>query len=80
MDPVEPKTTVDIVRDLLRFVEEGEWVEVTQYCNRGCSCNLGTEIICNTCNGEKPNHAVNCERAAIIREANAFIMVEEGLS
>lgn len=75
----EPRTTVDIMRDLLGFVEEHEWVEVTHYCGRGCHCVRGSGEECPTCEGEKPHHKPDCRRAAIIRETEAFIAAEEQL-
>lgn len=75
----EPRTTVDIVRDLLGFVQEHEWAEVTHHCGRGCHCVRGHSVECPTCDAEQPNHKDDCRLAASIREAEAFIAAEEWL-
>jgi hypothetical protein len=75
--PVEPRTTLDIMRDLLCIAEEYEWVMVDNYCGRGCHCYKGSTSECPTCKGEEPNHKPDCQRYALIKEANAFLSVEE---
>ena len=74
----EQRTHVDLVQDLLGFVLLNEWILVTIRCGRGC-CTRGYEMQCPTCEGVEPEHKLNCRRAAIIREAEAFLAVEDDI-
>ena len=78
---VEPRTTADIVRDLLAVVEEHEWVyHETRY---GLGVNTCPE--CDADEGEHGKegyrvHEPGCRRAAIILEARTFLEVEQELA
>ena len=74
----EPRTTAELVQDLLNIAQEHEWVEVRQYCPRGC-CYERTVMECPSCEGAKPEHKPGCQRLGIILEAEAFISAEETL-
>lgn len=73
----DPRTHVDIMRDLLGMVREHEWISVTHYCGRGCHCVRGYGVECPTCDGAEPNHKPGCPRAALILEVEAYLEVEE---
>jgi len=75
----EPRTTLDIMRDLLRVAEEHEWIVVDHYCGRGCHCSEGSSSQCPTCKGVEPNHKEGCQTHALFKEMDAFIRVEESL-
>lgn len=87
LDVVEPRTTADIVRDLLARVEAGEWVEMYNRCSKGCCGEWSTE--CPSCGAHEgdyddPNayrqHKEGCRLKALIVEAEAFLAVEEELN
>jgi hypothetical protein len=72
----EPKTNADIVRGLLTLALEREWIDADIYCGRSCHCLLRTVKSCVFCNGEG-EHEGNCRAAATLREARAFLAVED---
>ena len=74
----EPRTTLDLVQDLLNIAREHEWIEVRHYCPRGC-CYEGTKMECPSCDAVEPEHKPDCKRAELLREADAFIAAEEVL-
>ena len=82
----EPKSVTDIMRDLLDELRKREWVEVRH--SKGCNCCPDTwETECTSCGAEEghykdPNyqtHKPDCQLAALIRETEAFIRIEEQL-
>jgi hypothetical protein len=82
----EPRTVTDIMRDLLSELQNREWVEVRK--SKGCNCcpDTGTTA-CTACGAEEghwkdPNyqtHKPDCALAALIRETEAFLRIEEQL-
>jgi hypothetical protein len=86
MLPGEPRTVTDIMRDLLSELQEREWVEVRE--SKGCNCCPDTwTTACTSCEAEAGNwgdpnyqtHKPDCKLAALIRETEAFIRIEEQL-
>lgn len=77
---VEPRTTVDIVRDLIAVVLESEWTPIWDSCCRcsgDCQCKADG---CRECGGYKrddPPHETGCKVSALITEAEAYLRVEE---
>ena len=69
----EPRTTADIMADLLEFAERHEWSDLIHiggdYHEKGCRDCGATEGLC----GE---HAPDCNRWRLLEEARAFIRVE----
>jgi len=83
----EPRTNLDIIRDLIDKVKEHEWVEHYQRCGRGCCGEWSTR--CDSCHADegdyaKPEtyrqHKEGCQLAALIAEAEAYLRVEERLA
>jgi hypothetical protein len=75
---VEPRTSADIIRDLLEAVREREWVEEYIPCGRGCCGRWETRCAgCGKGNGEAGEHSADCRVAALIREVDAFLQAEE---
>jgi hypothetical protein len=82
--PIEPRTTLDIMRDLLRFTEEYEWSGRE---NTACHCHPEYTSACPECHvieGEHGKdryrtHSPDCRLHALIKETDAFIRVEESL-
>ncbi len=78
MDIIEPRTNLDIIRDLLSFVENNQWQEREVGCGRGCCSKWKT--LCPECDQEEEKgHGEGCRVAKLIKEAEAFIIVEEEL-
>ncbi len=89
---IEPRTTTDIMRDLLDALKEREWVEVRH--SKGCGCCPDTwETECTSCGAEaggtlnakghweeSREHKPGCNLAALILEAETFIRIEEQLA
>lgn len=82
----EPRLITDIMRDLLSELQEREWVEVRH--SKGCNCCRDTwETECTSCGAEAGHyndenyrtHKPDCKLAALIRETEAFIRIEEQL-
>lgn len=83
---VEPRTTADIVRDLLARVEGHVWIEHYERCSKGCCGKWSTT--CTSCGADEgdyddPNdyqqHKEGCRLKALILEAETFLAVEEEL-
>jgi hypothetical protein len=83
---MEPRSTSDIVQGLLTLLQEHEWVERYRRCGRGCCGEW--ETICSSCDADEGKygtddyrkHKPDCQLAACIREAEAFLRVEETLA
>lgn len=83
----EPRTHLDIMRDLLEFAQDHEWVDEDVYCGRGCNCLRGSHTICPECKAEKGQygteqyrqHEPGCRLHALILEAETYIDVEQQL-
>ncbi len=79
----EPRTTLDIIRGLLEFAQEREWVGEYMSCARGC-CRYW-KVHCLECGADQgepgsdayQKHEPGCRLAASIREAEAFLAVED---
>jgi hypothetical protein len=82
----EPLTSPDLVRDLLEYAREHEWVHHYERCPRGCCGDWKTS--CPSCDAEEGDyksedyqkHALDCKLAALIRRAEAFIAIEDQLA
>jgi hypothetical protein len=71
----EPRTTADIIRDFLEFTQEHEWFMEYIRCGHGC-CGKW-EHHCLSCgNDQKSGHKSDCRLASMIKEAEAFLAVE----
>lgn len=73
----EPRSTKDIIRDLLEFAQEHEWVMEMTTCGHGCCHKWETH--CPSCGEEKgpdAKHKPDCRLAATIKEAEAYLAVE----
>lgn len=87
MLPSEPRTNLDIFRDLLAALKDREWVEVRHA--KPCNCCHDTwETECSSCGAEAGDymnddnykqHKPGCTLAALILEAETFIRIEEQL-
>ena len=79
----EPRTTVDIMRDLLEVVQEKEFTTEQVRCSRSCCYDWWTS--CSECSAreegykEPEKHDDDCKLAALIKEAEGFIKVEEDI-
>lgn len=73
----EPRTSVAIIRDLLSFAKEHEWIETYERCRRGCCGEWKTR--CPSCEVLLSEHKPDCQLAATIRDAEAFLAAEEQL-
>ena len=71
------RTTFDLLRDLLEVAREHEWIEVSQYCGRGCHCYHGSTSECPTCEGVEPNHKENCRTHALFQETETALRLED---
>jgi hypothetical protein len=89
-EPVaEPRTTTDMVRDLLRFVVEGQWKDGALYMGgdgyaAGCpDCEASDELTARewrTSTGqryERNTHKPGCHVGALILEARGYLGVED---
>ena len=88
--PVEPRSHLDIVSDLLQLAIDGEW---SGQVNTACHCHPEYAACCPECGaleyehhrhfGEKRahgEHEVNCKRQALINETRAYLRVENNLA
>jgi hypothetical protein len=87
----EPRTVTDIMRDLLSELQNREWIEVRE--SKGCNCCPDTwTTACTSCGAEvtgshdakgrwvaSREHKPDCALAALIRETEAFLRIEEQL-
>lgn len=78
MTTEEPRTTADIMADLLEIVEEGQWVETYEPCPRGCCGEWETK--CPECGAQVGEHEPGCKVHHVIQEAQAFVEVERELA
>jgi hypothetical protein len=69
-----PRTTADIVEDLVEFLKEYEWVEEYRPCGRGCCGEFVTE--CPSCGTPSGAHEESCKLSSLLKEADAFVSVE----
>lgn len=85
----EVRETADIVRDLLEFAQSQEW---EAQINIGCSCHGDYRMGCPSCHAlenpahtthsdrEPRSHEPDCNLARLIREAEAYLEVEDDLA
>lgn len=80
----EPRTHLDIIRDLLEFTQDREWTGET---NTSCSCHPEYARSCPECGsleyphkGDPRTHTENCRLAKLISETEAYLRIEEGLA
>lgn len=79
----DPRTMVDIVRDLLEMVKEKEFTTDQVRCSRSCCYEWWTS--CSECSAkeegykEPEKHDDDCKLAALIKEAEGYLNVEEDL-
>lgn len=88
-DEDEPRSNVDIIRDLVDFLQPFEWQLKYERCPRGCCREPVTK--CTECGAtvpdppdllepqvpEEPKHKEGCRLDKTLREAEAFLRVEE---
>lgn len=85
----EPRTTTDLIQDLLNFVERQEW---SGQVSTGCHCHPEWHDACPECRAfetppshfrsekvESRQHEPGCKLAALIQEAEAYLNAEEEL-
>jgi hypothetical protein len=87
-DIIEPRTHLNMIRDLLAFAEEHKWVEGTGGCGRGC-CTT-TYVRCPECHADQGSyhknretyrkHEPGCKLAALILECTTYLEVEDALA
>ena len=78
---IEPRTPADMIRDLLKHVEE--WSERYVPCPRG-GYHGNWETTCLTCEADgedwrEREHKPGCSRAALLLEARTYLEVEQQL-
>jgi hypothetical protein len=88
MEPAEPRSTNDIIYDLLQIAIETQWSDRK---NTSCHCHPEYAACCPECDTllydpsdsrhETENeHKPDCRRMALIREADAYLRVENELA
>jgi cytochrome c553 len=74
-DGEEPRTHVDMIRDLRALVAEREWVTVREGCFRGC-CSENVDR-CARCSGKDGTHTEDCGVPRLLLETEAFLRAED---
>lgn len=74
----DPRTYLDMMRDLAAALREREWMPGQVWCRGG-----GTEAGCPECEAPTPvqegeGHKPGCKTAALLVEVEAFLRVEGG--
>lgn len=79
---MQPRTHVDIIRDLYTFLKDQEW-EDSQRDEHSCSCHPEYKKACICCFAyENPEHSdanthdAGCRLDALLKETEAFLAVE----
>jgi len=74
---VEPRTTAEIVRDLLAIAKEHSWEQGAIYLGGDEHADGCPECKAQRYEDEEDSHRPGCKRGALFAEAEAYLRVEQ---